>query len=495
MDTSIILSLLKPDVLLYCCIGTVFGILVGAIPGLNGAVGISLLLPITYVLPPEVGLIMLGGIYMGSLYGGSITAILLNIPGTVVASCTAWEGYPMAQQGRAREALYYSAFSSTFGGLIGVLALIFFTPPLARFGLKFGPPEMFFLSLIGLTAVSCLGAKNLFKSVLSVCLGLFITTIGYDLIDGAKRFTFGIRNLNAGIGVVIVVIGVYCFAEVYINIGKNKAAGQINSVGEKIARLFVWKNIFKHYPVLLKSSLLGMIFGILPGIGASLPTFMAYAEAKRTSKSPETFGHGNVEGIIAAESANNAVCGGSMVPLLGLGVPGSATAAIIGGALSVHGIMAGPDLFVKRPDVAWIFLYGMLFTILAMYLVGTYGVGYFSYILKVNIRYLMPVIFVFSMFGAYSISNSVFDIYVVAIFAALGVLFRKCKIPLPPLIIGVVLGPLLERDFRRSLQLANASGQSFVGFILSKPFSIALLAIFVVLSLLFLNVSRKQRKK
>lgn len=478
--------LAQPSVFLIVFSGVLVGILVGAIPGLNGAIGISLLLPLTFTLEPQLGLLLLGGIYMGGMYGGSITGILINVPGDVVAAPVAMEGYPMTQQGRAKEALYYSVFSSMFGGFIGVLVLILFTPPLARFALQFGPAEMFFISLSGLIIVGALSG-SLFKAAFAVLFGLFISTIGIDMIMGRERFTFGQAELRSGVSVVPVVLGLFCFAEMFLNIGK-KSTEQVQYKDQSIARLTVVMAIVRKKFLVIKSSLIGTLIGLLPGVGTTLAVFMSYGEAKRVSKQPELFEKGNPEGIIAAESANNATVGSSMVPLLALGVPGSPTSAIIAGALVIHGIILGPSLFINRPDVAYTFLYGMLLTVLAMTIIGAVGIKYFSYILKIRMQYIVPTVLVLALFGAYSVRNSLFDVGVAIVLGIFGAVFKKMEVPLAPIIIGVVLGPLIETNLARSMRIAGARDLSLPQYLLASPLAIGLLVMVIVLLVIVIRM-------
>lgn len=493
MNFELLSGLFQWDALLLCFLGTLFGVIVGAIPGLNGAVGVSLLLPLTYSMSPLAGILMLGGIYMGGMYGGSITAILLNVPGDVVAVCTAAEGYPLTKKGRAKEALYYSIFASTFGGLLGILSLILFTPPLAKFALNFGPPEMFLTALCGLTIVGSLSGNSLPKSLFAVCFGLLLGTIGMDQMSTAYRLTFGLRPLRSGIAIVPLCLGFFCFAEVFGNIGSHRS-NTVLYKDQKISRWTVIVDIVKRPFLLLRSALIGILIGILPGIGGSMAVFVSYGEAKRSSKHPEEYGNGSTEGIIAAESANNALVGGALVPMLALGVPGSPVAAILAGALTMHGIICGPDLFVRRPEVAYSFLYGMMLTVVFMLLIGAFGIKYFSYILKAKMKYITPIVMVFAIFGAYSISNSVFDVYVAIFFGLLGICFRHFEIPISPVIIGATLSSLIELNLRRTLQLSSAAGKSLFPFLLGRPLSLALMAIVVVFFVMFCLMRGKKTK-
>ncbi|MFN7025417.1 MAG: tripartite tricarboxylate transporter permease [Pseudorhizobium sp.] len=486
---ALLADLFSPDVLVAVFAGVLIGILVGAVPGLNGAVGISLLLPLTFALEPQVGLLLLGGIYMGCMYGGSITAILINVPGDVVAAPAAMEGFPLTKQGRSKEALYYSIFSSMIGGFVGVLVLIFFTPPLAQFALRFGPAEMFFVALSGLIIVGALSG-SIAKSAFAVGFGLWLSTVGMDQMSGSDRFTLGINQLRTGVSVVPVVLGLFCVAEMLGNIGR-KAGDLVSYTDQKISRGFVLKDMMRHKMLLFKGSAIGTFVGLLPGVGTTLAVFMAYAEAKRASKKPELFENGSVEGIMGAESANNATVGSSLVPLLALGVPGSPTSAIIAGALVVHGIILGPSLFVNRPDVAFVFLYGMLLTVVAMTAIGVFGIRYFAYILKIRMDFIIPTVLVLALFGAYSLRNSVFDVLIAIGIGVLGVLFKRVGIPPAPIIIGLVLGPMIETNLSRSLRISEARSLSLPEYMLSSNLGIGLVVAVALLLAIVIQMRRR----
>lgn len=490
MDTLALLSgLFAFDVLLAVFAGVLVGILVGAVPGLNGAVGISLLLPLTFAMPPEIGLLLLGGIYMGCMYGGSITAILINVPGDVVAAPAAMEGYPLTKQGRSKEALYYSIFSSMIGGTVGVLVLIFFTPPLAQFALKFGPAEMFFVALSGLIIVGALSG-SVWKAAFAVGFGLWLSTVGLDQITGADRFTFATRELRSGISVVPVVLGLFCIAEMLGNIGR-RTSEMVQFREQIIKRRTVLRDMMRHKMLLAKGSAIGTFVGLLPGVGTTLAVFMAYAEARRASKRPEEFENGSVEGIMGAESANNATVGSSLVPLLALGVPGSPTTAIIAGALVVHGIILGPSLFTNRPDVAFIFLYGMLLTVVAMTVIGVFGIKYFAYILKIRMDFIIPTVLVLALFGAYSLRNSMFDVLVAIAMGVVGVVFKRVGVPPAPIIIGLVLGPMIETNLARALRISEARSMSLPQYMLASNLGIGLLIAVVILLAIVVQMRRR----
>lgn len=490
MDTLALLSgLFAFDVLLAVFAGVLVGILVGAVPGLNGAVGISLLLPLTFAMPPEIGLLLLGGIYMGCMYGGSITAILINVPGDVVAAPAAMEGYPLTKQGRSKEALYYSIFSSMIGGTVGVLVLIFFTPPLAQFALKFGPAEMFFVALSGLIIVGALSG-SVWKAAFAVGFGLWLSTVGLDQITGADRFTFATRELRSGISVVPVVLGLFCIAEMLGNIGR-RTSEMVQFREQIIKRRTVLRDMMRHKMLLAKGSAIGTFVGLLPGVGTTLAVFMAYAEARRASKRPEEFENGSVEGIMGAESANNATVGSSLVPLLALGVPGSPTTAIIAGALVVHGIILGPSLFTNRPDVAFIFLYGMLLTVVAMTVIGVFGIKYFAYILKIRMDFIIPTVLVLALFGAYSLRNSMFDVLVAIAMGVVGVVFKRVGVPPAPIIIGLVLGPMIETNLARALRISEARSMSLPQYMLASNLGIGLLIAVLILLAIVVQMRRR----
>ena len=496
MTLDILQQILEPQMLLLVFGGVLMGVVLGAIPGLSGTIGIALLLPITFNMEPAQAILTLGGIFMGGMYGGSITAILINVPGDLCATCTAIEGYPMAKQGRAQEALYYSIFSSMLGGFFGVLALILFTPQLAKAALKFGPPEMFFCALCGLAVVASLSGKNRYKAFFATAFGMLISIIGMDPITATQRFTFNNIYVMSGISTIPVCIGMFCFAEMFNNIG-NKVSSKVYYAKNNITRRFVLKDIIRHWKLLIKSSAIGTFVGILPGIGASMAIFLAYGEAKRCSKTADQvpFGEGNKEGIIAAESANNALVGGTMVPMLALGIPGSPTAAMIGSALTIPGLMCGPDLFAKSPDIAYTFMYGMLIAVAIMALIGAFGVKYFSYILKIKMEYIVPVVLVFAMFGTYALNNSMFELGAAIVLGIIGAIFKRYEIPCAPVVIGAVLCDMIELNMRRSISLAAIYGKSLFGYVFSRPLCIGLAVLVVFLFIVFFSMGSDKKAK
>lgn len=495
MSIEIIKSLLAPDMILITVLGTVIGTVFGAIPGLTGTIGVSLLLPLSFALEPQAGLLLLGGIYMGSMYGGSITAVLINVPGAPEATFTAVEGFPMTLNGESQRGLYHSIYACVFGGLIGVVTLIFFTPVLVDIAVKFGPPEMFLMGLAGLTVIGALaGGNDLPKSFFATGLGVLISCIGADFTTNINRFTFGISPLKGGVSLIAVVLGMFAVSEMLLNIG-NKTGRITLQEQKKISRIQVLKEFLKYKFTLIRSTLLGVLIGVLPGVGGTTACFVAYGNAKTMSKRPQEFGKGSAEGIIANESANNAVVGSCLVPLLSLGIPGSGTAAIMLGALTVHGIIPGPELFTKHADVAYTFMYGMVGTVIVMGILGLFGVKLFAKVVSISLEYIIPITIVFSMLGAYADKNSIFDICMVVVLSVVAVLMKKNGFPVAPLVLGVVLGQLIEAHLRTSLVLAKAAGIHIVPFLLMRPTCAILIVLVMILLIFMFRINRKAAEK
>ena len=476
-------GLLSLDTVFITLLGAVLGVVFGAIPGLNGSICIAILLPATYGLSSVHSLLLLGAIYMGSSYGGSISGILINVPGSSEAACTAIEGYAMAKKGRGREALYYSILSSVFGGFCGVLVLIFFAPLLAGIALRFGPPEMFLIAVVGLAVVGSLSGTGLMKGCFATLFGVFLSMVGVDSLTGHTRLTFGIAPLSSGIGLIPAIVGFFALAEMVRQCdgaGQNQEGGAVAL--ERIRVMEVVRKLTVKMATLIKSTLIGIWIGILPGTGGAISSFVSYGEAKRNCKEGEVpFGEGNESGIIAAASSNNAAVGGSLIPLLALGIPGSATAAIIYSAILIHGITPGPKLFGETPELAYSFTIGMLFAVLAMGVIGICGVPLFSQILKIKIRYIIPVVIISSLIGAYSARNSVYDVVIAIICGFLGVIFSRCGIPSPPILLGLILGKLIEVNLRNSMLIAGAKGISVFQYMFTRPLSIAVVLLAVLM--------------
>ena len=480
---SALQSVFSPMGLAMNAIGVLLGIVFGALPGLNGVVGVALLLPLTYNMGAEFGLIMLSGLYMGSTYGGSISAILLNCPGTGEAACTALNGNPMAKSGRAKDALYYSCIASGFGGIFGAVIMLMFTPILASVALKFGPPELFLVSLLGLAVVGSLMGKSLAKGFFSVGFGLILSIVGMDKTSVNFRFTFGNFHLQSGLDLIPISVGFFAIAEMLVLVAQNVDSSFVTDTMNDAKAVTIAKDVLKRWKILIKSSIIGTIIGILPGTGGAIASFISYGEAKRSSKDADMFGKGAVDGIIAPESANNAAVGGSFVPLLSLGIPGSATSAIIFGALTIHGMVPGPKLFTEHADAVYALMIGLMISTILMVAFGLCGTKLFTKVLKVKTKYIIPAVIAFSLFGAYSARGSMFDVLVAVIFGVIGLIFKYHSIPVAPAVLGMILGSMAEQNLRQSMIIAVAKEYNLISYIAFRPISIVLIVLIGLLLL------------
>ncbi|MCE5282253.1 MAG: tripartite tricarboxylate transporter permease [Deltaproteobacteria bacterium] len=457
-------------------LGVIWGILFGCIPGLTGIVGVALLIPFTFTLDPIEGLLMLGAVYCGSTFGGSISAILFNTPGAPEAACTTLDGYPMARQGHAGKAIGYALGASAIGGLFGTIVLILMAPPLAEVALDFGPSAYFALAVLGITAIASIGTKSVFKSLLSGMLGLGLATVGMDPLTSTARFNFGSSMLLTGISFIPAIIGLFALAEVLKRSGETRK-GQILDTGGKVrTELPTLKEIWSLKIALLRSSIIGTIIGVLPGVGATTASFIGYSEAVRWSRHPERFGTGVPEGIVSPEAANNGAVGGSMVPLLSLGIPGSATTAVMIGGLTIHGIIPGPMLMVQNQDLVYSIFIGMLAANLLMIFFGIKIASHFAKVLKVPYVLVGPCIIVLCMTGVFALRNNMMDLVVMLALGAFGYLLQVLDYPIAPLIIGLVLGPVAEISLRRAMILTNFD---FIA-VITEPIAGAMLLISAV---------------
>jgi len=458
--------------------GTVGGILVGALPGLTAAMGVAVLLPLTFTLDPLIGLGMMAGVYNGAIYGGAIPAILLRIPGTPAAIATTFDGYPMTQGGHAGPALQVAAASSAVGGMMSAIALMTLAPPLSLVTLAFGPPEMFWVGVFGLISISVLLGDDAVKGLISAAIGLLIAMVGIDPMTGHERFTFGNIHLVSGFNIVVLLIGLYALppaimlAEEAVVRGIDSAILRFSSEALPIRRLL------KLWVTWLRSSIIGIIVGILPGAGGNIAAFIAYNEDKRTSSDPDSYGKGNPSGVAAAECANNADNAAAMIPALTLGVPGSIVAALIMGGLLVQGMQPGPQLFRENPDVVYGFMIQMFLTAAMLFVFGgLLFARYFAQVLRIPQVVLMPMIIALTVIGVYVINNSIFDLYVVLGFGLLGYAMERLGIPLAPATLGLILGGMVESNFRRSLLLSQGDWTIFV----SRGVSLTVIALIVLL--------------
>ena len=442
--------------------GTFIGIVFGAIPGLTGVMAVALLLPFTFGMDTVTAFGLLLGIYCGAVYGGSITAILIKTPGTPAAACTVLEGYPLATQGKAKEALSLAAIASFVGGIISCAILVFVAPKLATIAIKFGPEEYFAVGLFGLSIVGALSANNLKKGVISALFGLMLANIGVDPVTGVSRMTFGITGLLNGIALVPALIGLFAISEVINKVSTIDRPHVDLNIG-KIDGGFISPSVLKANIVnLIRSSLIGTIIGIIPGTGSAVSPWIAYSETRRVSKHKELFGKGSYEGVAAAESANNGVTGGAMIPLLCLGIPGDAVTAVLLGALMIQGLTPGPMLFVTHATVIQEIYVMLLIANIFMVILGLAGVNLFVKVLKVETRFLIPIVMSLCFIGGYAINNSVTDMMILLVLGVVAFFMIKGGFPIPPAILGVILGNTIESNFRRALTISRGDFAIFL---------------------------------
>ena len=479
---------LTPVNLLYCFIGVFIGTLIGVLPGIGPVGAMSLLLPTTFHSSPVGAIIMLAGIYYGAMYGGSTTSILLNIPGEAASVVTCLEGYQMARRGRAGPALGISAFGSFIGGTISIIGLMLVAPPLAEGALKFGPPEYFSLMVLGMTMLIYLASGSIPKALMMAVLGVVLGIIGIDPTSGVQRFTFGILELNDGIGLVPLVMGLFGVSEVLLNVEQSLKREIFQT---KIRGLFPnlddWR---KSAGPIARGSVLGFFLGILPGGGALISSFVAYAMEKKISKTPEQFGQGAIEGVAGPETANNSATGGAFIPLLTLGIPANVVMAMLLGALLIHGMQPGPMLLQAHPDLFWGVVTSMYIGNGMLLLLNLPLIGLWVQVLKVPYRILFPMILLFCLIGAYSINYSTMDILIMIGFGVVGYLMKKFQYEGAPLVLAYVLGPMLEMALRQSLTMSD--GQFSIFF--TRPISAVGIgvAILLVLSPLLPGIGKKR---
>jgi putative tricarboxylic transport membrane protein len=464
--------------LLFCFAGVTFGTLIGVLPGIGPVTGVAILIPITFGLNATTAIITMAGVYYGAMYGGSTTSILINVPGESSSVMTTLDGYQMAKKGRAGPALGMAAFGSFIAGTLAVVLLTFIAPPLATVALSFGPPEYFALTFMGLTLVTSLSGESMLKGIMSGVFGLIVASVGVDAISGEERFTFGNIYLLDGMGFIGVAVGLFAVAEVLVNLEEPMEQVFVRTkltLRNLFPNLQDWKDSLGPIG---RSSLLGFFIGVLPGAGATIASFMSYAMEKKLSKHPEKFGTGIIEGVAAPESANNAAAGGAMVPLLTLGIPGSGTTAVLLGALLIHGLRPGPLLFQNNPDFVWAVIASMYIGNVMLLILNLPLVGMWASMLRIPYKILMPLIVTLSAVGVFATDNNVFDMWVMFAFGVIGYLMRKLEFPAAPAVLGLVLGPLVERSLRQSLTISHGDLSIFF----TRPIS-AVLTICALLSL------------
>ena len=441
------------NLLMLLVIATLGGVVIGALPGLNATTGAALLLPFTLTMEPVPAIAILTAIYCAATFAGAITAILINTPGTSASATTCLDGYPLAMRGEAGRALGMAVVSSTIGGILSVVCLMLAAPLLARAAYQFSPPEYFALTLFGLSMLATIGDGSPIKNMISGALGVFIALVGVDKLTTVERFTFDSHELYEGIGFVPVMIGIFGISELLVQ------SSAIDTVRERIRMKSVQlpskEDYRKVWKTILRSTGIGTFIGVLPAEGATVASMIGYNEARRWSKTPEEFGKGAIEGIAGSEAANNSATGGAMVPTLALGIPGSATAAVILAGLMVHGLRPGPAMFTEQSDFAYAIFWSMMFVNVLFLFIGLYGARFFARITQVPSQVLWPCVFVFSVVGAYALDQSMFDVWIVLISGVLGYFMRRYGFSVVPLAIGLILGGMLEQRFGQSMVMLD----------------------------------------
>lgn len=439
-------------------VGMFIGIVIGAIPGLSSSMGIALALPFTYGMNPVSAILLVVGIYKGGMFAGSISAILIRTPGTPGNICTLLDGWPLSQKGQSRKALDIALYSSVVADLASNLALILFAATIASFALQFGPAEYFWLMTFSLTIVTSVAGDSLFKGLVSAVLGLLLATVGLDLIYGNPRFTFGMLEFSGGVSFVPLLIGLFAIPEV-IDFYLRKQAGLIH--GSRSGPALTWLEFRKCVPTIFRSSAIGVAIGAIPGVGATAASFLSYSMAKRSSKHPETYGKGEIDGVAAAEAGNNAVAGATLIPLLALGIPGDVVTAVMIGAFLIHGLSIGPSLFQTQGDLVYAIFFGIMLSSIAMLILGMLSMRLFARISDIPRHILMPGLLIFCVFGTYAIQNSHFDILVMFAAGFLGFFMMKINLPVPPFLIAFVLGPSFEDNLRRTILVSHGDYSVF----------------------------------
>jgi len=476
--------------LFYAALGAVLGTAVGVLPGLGPAATIALLLPITFKIPsPLTAVIMLSGIYYGAMYGGSTTSILLNIPGEAASVVTCIDGYEMAKKGRAGAALGIAAIGSFIAGTLGILGLQLLAPPLASFALEFGPPEYAALTFLGLLLSVYLSGSSVLKGIITAILGLALSLVGLDSVAGTPRYTLGVLELQGGIDMITVIMGLFGVGEILYNM---ESATEVQILTTKITHIYpTLKDWAASKWAVLRGSGIGFFTGLLPGGGAIIASLIAYAVEKKVAADPSRFGHGAIEGVASPESANNAAATSSFIPLLSLGIPGNPAIAIIFAALLIHGIQPSPSLINEHPDVFWGVVASMYIGNMMLLFLNLPLVGMWVQLLKVRYAILAPVISVICLLGVYSFQSSFFDVWVMLLFGGVGYFMRKLDFESGPLILAFVLGPIFELSVRQSLRISMGSPVIFV----TRPISATLLVVAVLVIIGYFSIGARKKRK
>ncbi len=469
-------SVANVEVVLFLIAGCVFGLVIGALPGLTGNMAIALMVPLTFTMSATAALAFLVAIYCSSIFGGSISAILLGIPGTISSFATTLDGYPLTKAGRAGMALGVSTFASVFGGVFSGIVLMTLTPLLADFALQFGPAEYFAVALLGISCITSISGSDIPKGLLSSMIGLLIAVIGMDPQSGFPRLTFGNVNLLSGIGLVASLIGIFGIVSVLKSGEKAHLLSTAPSIPDVNSLWIGWKECLRQLPTWIRCSVIGTVVGIIPGTGTNVATFMAYDIEKKLSSDPDSFGKGNVLGVAAPEAANNAVTGGSLVPLLALGVPGNATSALFLGSIMIHGMQTGPVLFTDHPNVVYGLFIAFLFANIIMIPIALFLLRYMKAILSVPESLLAGIILAFCVSGVFAIATNPFDVLVTIVFGLAGYFCYKFEIPTAPMIVAMVLGPMIESQLCQALVISGGS----YDFLWTRPIALLVVSLAIV---------------
>jgi putative tricarboxylic transport membrane protein len=476
-------ELANPVYLMNIGFGTLAGILVGVMPGLSSVMGLTILLPVTFALKGDGGILMMLGIFCGSIYGGSVTACLLNTPGTANSAATCLDGYPLATKyGQPGRALGMSTYASTFGGLFSAVMLLLTAPALAKIALKFGPTEYFGLAIFGLSIITSVSGKDIIKSLLGACIGLFLATIGVDYFTGEYRFTLGMTSpvsnyLAAGISFIPILIGLFAFSQGLLTVeesfGRPEQKIQVGWIRNIFPSL---EDIKTTIITVIRSSIIGTIIGAIPGTGGDIASWIGYNEAKRWSKTPEKFGDGAIEGIAGPEAANNAISGGALIPLLTLAIPGDAGTAVMLGSLMIQGIIPGPLLFTEQRQKVFVIIFGLFVANIFMAILGFAGINLFSRIVAIPKKIMTPIIFVFCFVGTYALNHDFNDVILMIIAGIIGYFILKLGFSIPPIILGMILGSTAEQNFRRAYVVSMGDPLSFF----KRPISCVFIIIAII---------------
>ena len=477
--------------ILILALGTIGGLLMGAAPGLSPTMAVALLIPFTFKMSPDQGLIMLGAVYTATVAGGAISAILLKIPGAPANIATVMDGYPMAKNGKSKEALHYCFISSFIGGLVGIIILIFFTPILANFALKFGPSHMFWIAIFGVTVIATLDSNSIIKGLFSGAVGLWLATIGYDSVLGVERFVFN-PIFSGGINIIAALVGLFAIPQVLLMIEKKQlASDQFQMEKKSLVDSIVYT--LSRIKALIVGSVSGVIIGLIPGAGGQIAGLVSYDQIKKISKNKENFGKGEPDGIIAAESANNAMVGPSLVPLLTLGVPGSPTAAVLLGGLLIHGMFPGANLFTIYAETTWTFINSLLVAQFLMLIFGLYISGLAKYVIRTPSNYMAAAITILAIFGTYSVQHNFADV-IVMLFLGVSMFFlSKFGFTAAPMVLGLILGPIAETNFSQAKIIADTQ-EGIINYLTTGYLNLTIISLCII-SIIYGVVSEIRRKK